>query len=195
VVDRRWGGVAADDRCRIAACGFGGTVMGDIIPVRVDGLVYLTALDGRGVQRFIEDRDHWLVKQIPKTYDRGAGRMIDDMNVMAIRFHKGQFNRRDYMEMNMAVGYSVSGFCDIFSDAEIENPLWPEDADDPRAALLTRLAEALRGVMDGSVYTSVEVPGVPTEPFWKKIKMPDPESLDAAREALAEFETWEKGNG
>ena len=30
----------------------------------------------------------------------------------------------DYMEFVMKTGYSVSGFADLFQDADIENPLW-----------------------------------------------------------------------
>lgn len=99
---------------------------GDIIKVKVGGIEYDTVIDPSGVQRFIEDRGHWLVKQIPKIWDSYLKRDIDDMNVMVRRYHRREFSQRDYAEMNMAVGYSVDGFCDLsyFRDMNVENPLW-----------------------------------------------------------------------
>lgn len=96
---------------------------GATIMVKVDGVEYPT-VKVNNVQRFIEDRDHWLVKQIPKVWDSYLEEYIDDMDVMTRRYHRKEFSKRDYMEMNMAVGYSVSGFCDVFRDVDVENPLW-----------------------------------------------------------------------
>lgn len=99
---------------------------GEVIKVRVGGVEYDTVIDALGVQRFVENRAHWLVREIPKVWDAATGRHLDDMNTMAIRFQRGDFSQREYAEMNMAVGYSVCGFADLssFEDLEIENPLW-----------------------------------------------------------------------
>lgn len=104
---------------------------GDKITVRVGGVDYATHIDQNNVQRFVENPDHWLVKQIPLTYDNYLKRDIMNMNEMARRYRNGEFSQRDYAEMNMFIGYSVSGFCELssFHDMIVENPVWAKDDD------------------------------------------------------------------
>jgi len=104
---------------------------GDKIIIKVGGIEYETVIDDAGTQRFVKNPDHWLVKQIPMIYDTYLKRDIQDMNTMARRYHQGEFSQRDYAEMNMAIGYSVSGFCELssFHDMIVENPLWASDTD------------------------------------------------------------------
>lgn len=86
----------------------------------LDGKEYLTYIDENGIQMFPEDPEHFLAKQ---TSIFGGPY---DLNEMALRYHNGEFSQRDYAEMNMAVGHSVSGFADIsdFHDMQLINPLW-----------------------------------------------------------------------
>lgn len=97
----------------------------DIIKVKVGDKFYDTVLIN-DVQRFVENPDHFLVKQLKEN----GGQF--DLNDMAIQFQSGKFSQVDYAEMNMAIGYSVSGFCDLhnFHDMKIINPLWDDDLDD-----------------------------------------------------------------
>jgi hypothetical protein len=99
---------------------------GQKIEVLVGGRPYQTEIDEHGVQRFIENPSHFLVQQIPKVWCKHMGGEIDDMNTMRIRYIDGEFNQRDYAEMHMAIGYSVSGFCELspFEDMEVLNPIW-----------------------------------------------------------------------
>jgi hypothetical protein len=99
---------------------------GDIIKITVGGIEYDTVIDQHNVQRFIENPDHFLVKQIPMIWDTYLKRNIENMNEMRRRYIQGEFSQRDYAEMNMAVGYSVCGFADLspFEDMEIINPVW-----------------------------------------------------------------------
>jgi hypothetical protein len=104
---------------------------GDRIMVKVGGVEYETVIDQYGTQRFVANPDHWLVKQIPIVWDTYLKKNIQDMNTMYYRYKNGEFSQRDYAEMNMAVGYSVSGFCDLsnFNDMIVENPLWASEDD------------------------------------------------------------------
>lgn len=104
---------------------------GDKIMVKVGGVEYETVIDEHGTQRFVKNPDHWLVKQIPMIWDSYLKRDIMNMNVMADRYRNGEFNQRDYAEMNMAIGYSVCGFCELssFNNFIVENPLWARDDD------------------------------------------------------------------
>ena len=64
-------------------------------------------------------------------YDTYLKRDIHDMNTMARRYRNGEFTQKDYAEMNIYTGYSVSGFCELssFFDMIVENPLWASDTD------------------------------------------------------------------
>jgi len=93
--------------------------------VTVGGVEYPTIITN-GVQRFIENRDFPLLKRTPLTYDRATGMNVLDLNGLAVRYHCGEFSQREYAEANMALGYSVSGFCDLssFQDMDVINPVW-----------------------------------------------------------------------
>jgi hypothetical protein len=99
---------------------------GDTVMVKVGGVEYPTIITETGTQRFIENRDHPLVVKCGQVFDRATNSMVDDMNGMVLRYHRGEFTQREYAEFNMAIGYSVSGFCELsnFQDMDIENPLW-----------------------------------------------------------------------
>jgi hypothetical protein len=99
---------------------------GDLIPV---------IIDERGVQRFKENTCLSYMAE----HDT-HGRKIDpfdpqrmhtsmcNLNTLALAFHQGKFDKRDYMEIVMS-GYSLSGFCDLstFNDWSLLNPLWEPD--------------------------------------------------------------------
>jgi len=93
---------------------------GDHLVVRFGGKEYLTYITQDGVQRFIKNPDHFLLKTVTKQYGG------NDLNDMAVRYQRNEFSQIDYAEMNMANGYSVSGFCDLssFHDIQIESPNW-----------------------------------------------------------------------
>jgi len=105
------------------------TKPGDIIKVKVGGVEYDTVINDNHTQRFIENPDHFLLKRI-RDYSGGGNPEGDvkDLNEMAIRYHHGEFSKRDYAEMNMAIGYSVSGFSELsyFEDWDIDNPIWSD---------------------------------------------------------------------
>lgn len=105
---------------------------GDTIEVMIEGKVYPTIIDDHGVHRFpansvlqymFEHNTHGKPVDMSK-----AGEMHTQMlnlNTLAVAFHQGKFDKRDYMEIVMQ-GYSVSGFCSLstFADWSIHNPLW-----------------------------------------------------------------------
>lgn len=102
-------------------------VEGQIIPVMVGDQPYETVIIN-GVQRFIEDKNNPLYRRLQRDtvgVVNPAGDIVD-LNDMAIRYHRGEFSQREYAEFNMALGYSVGGFCDLssFEDMDIDNPLW-----------------------------------------------------------------------
>lgn len=88
---------------------------GDTVKVKVGGVVYETVIDSNGTQRFRKNTAiDWLAE--------------DQLNRMALDYQAKKFTQRDYLEFNMALGYSVSGLSELsaFEDLEIENPLWEE---------------------------------------------------------------------
>lgn len=90
---------------------------GDIIKVKVGGVGYDTIIDSDGVQRFkVNTTVRYLLDANGKI----------DMNALRLAYNAGAFNKRDYAEFHMMIGYSVSGFCELspFMDWEVYNPLW-----------------------------------------------------------------------
>jgi hypothetical protein len=89
---------------------------GEVITVSVGGKEYQTIIDEYGVQRFSRSTvlDH--------LFESGCL----DLNQLNDDYRAGKFDKRDYAEFNMALGYSVSGFADLsaFQDWEIQNPVW-----------------------------------------------------------------------
>lgn len=101
---------------------------GDHFTVTVGGVEYDTEIDERGVQRFVENPDYPLVKEIKMVWDTYLNCDIRDMNTMMQRYINGEFSKREYAEMNIFIGYSVCGFADLstFHDMEINNPVWDD---------------------------------------------------------------------
>lgn len=97
---------------------------GDKIVVRVEGREYETYIDEHGTQRFPSGYAATLFE---------AG--ILDLNRVAILFHsKKGMTLDEYIQLNMDLGYSVSGFCDVIGThemntgycVEVFNPLWED---------------------------------------------------------------------
>jgi prolyl-tRNA editing enzyme YbaK/EbsC (Cys-tRNA(Pro) deacylase) len=84
--------------------------------VRVGEKFYPTFIDEDGVQRFEQNSVLCHLFQTGKL----------DLNQLAVDYHEKKFSKVDYAELNMMLGYSVSGFCDLssFQDMRITNPLW-----------------------------------------------------------------------
>lgn len=89
---------------------------GDVVTVKVGGKEYETIFDENGVQRF---RSNTVIDFLFET------RRLD-LNQLEMDYRNGKFDKRDYAEVKMALGYSVSGFADLsaFQDWDIENPVW-----------------------------------------------------------------------
>lgn len=83
--------------------------------IKVNGKEYETAFDSEGVQRFKKN------STICFLVDSGQVN-LNKLSIYCYLYDK--FSYIDYMEFIMQTGYSVSGFADLFPDAEIENPLW-----------------------------------------------------------------------
>jgi len=84
------------------------------VEVKINGVPYDTIIDNQGVQRF----------QKNNLYGYLINSGMVDLNELSCAYQNGSFTREEYMEFYRGIGYSVSGFCDIFDDVEIENPLW-----------------------------------------------------------------------
>ena len=101
---------------------------GDVIPVIIEGKLYETVIDEHGTQRF---RSNTVLDYMREhdTHGKPAAmhHQMFNLNTLAVAFHMGKFDKRDYMELVMQ-GYSVSGFCDLstFADWTISNPLWDD---------------------------------------------------------------------
>lgn len=123
---------------------------GDIVVVIVDGVPYETYIDDSGVQRFrangviraLLNDFHAYYDALNAQYGWGPSRPALNpgtlcLNEIAVRYHKGKneatppWSRRDYIEFNMMLGYSVCGLCELslMDGVKVENPLW-DDADD-----------------------------------------------------------------
>ncbi len=117
---------------------------GDRLTVMVGGQPYETIITEGGVQRFIEDPNNALYRRL-RTRGGAGGEIVNpsgdilDLNEMAVRYHKGEFSQREYAELNMALGYSVGGFCELsnFQNMDIDNPIWEEPKHPDPFLLLT----------------------------------------------------------
>jgi hypothetical protein len=89
---------------------------GDVVAVKVGGKGYTTIFDENGVQRFRTNTVLDFLFQERRL----------DLNQLEMDYRQGRFNKRDYAEVKMALGYSVSRFADLsaFQDWCIENPVW-----------------------------------------------------------------------
>ena len=84
--------------------------------MKVGEKTYPTFIDEDGVQRFFQN------SVICHLFE--AGKL--DLNQLAVDYHQKKFSQVDYAELNMMLGYSVSGWCDLssFQDMKVINPLW-----------------------------------------------------------------------
>lgn len=101
---------------------------GDIIPVKVDGILHNTVIDEHGIQRFVEDLTNpWYqrLRDYIGTVVNPNGD-IRDLNELAVYHAHGKISTEEYAKFNMDIGYSVGGFCDLssFQAMDIDNPLW-----------------------------------------------------------------------
>lgn len=95
--------------------------------VCVGGIVYPAEIV-RGTLRF---RENAVVRML---VDRG----LIDLNQVMI--YGSRLPRRDLAEFWMMLGYSVDGFCDIFTDLEVITPDWQRDG--------KLYSDGLRGISD-----------------------------------------------
>ena len=104
--------------------------MSEIIKIKINGVEYDTYIDEHGTQRFFENPNHFLVKQLK---DYGG---TEDMDSMCMKYHRGEFNQKDYAEFHMGVGYSVYGWSTLshFANMLIINPLWIDEEEDSEFA-------------------------------------------------------------
>jgi hypothetical protein len=129
--DEEWGSVDSvvsilDQITQPLLPGIPSVVEGDRITVRVGGQEYETVVVN-GIQRFVEDKHNPLYRRLRSRYDGviNPDGDIADLNEMTVMAAKGKISPREYAEFNMALGYSVCGFADIFdSTFHIDNPLW-----------------------------------------------------------------------
>lgn len=109
-----------------------------IIIVSVGKRKFRTALDDRGIQRFLpHDRGNPKLKKLMKKWDKyikgnTSGRWNGDYdpNRMNIDYHNGRWTRDDLLFYETGSGWSVSGFTDIstYQNLPIHNPLWENEA-------------------------------------------------------------------
>lgn len=122
---------------------------GDFITVRVGGIDYQTTISAQGTQRFVEDPDNPWLKRLRHNTVGGYNPQgdIEDLNAMAALYQRGGLTQREYAEMNIAIGYSVGGFCELnsFDDMDIDNPLWSAP-DEPDPSDVVQLGEVPRKV-------------------------------------------------
>lgn len=109
-------------------------MVNEIIIVKVDGREFETYIDEHGVQRFLENaairRYVDFANEGPPDFKIKEGAYT--LNDLWIDWHESSredFPIEDMMVFYTMMGYSVSGFADVFPDAYIENPRW-EDNDE-----------------------------------------------------------------
>jgi hypothetical protein len=107
-------------------------VPGDTVEVSLEGKIYDTIIDSRGVQRFRKntvldfmfrhDKDG---RPLNMTDGRDIHNGMLNLNTLAVAFHQDKLDMRDYCEVVMS-GYSVSGFLDHheFAAWRLQNPVW-----------------------------------------------------------------------
>lgn len=136
---------------------------GDFITVRVGGVEYQTTISAHGTQRFVEDPDNPLLKRLRRSTTGGYNPQgdVEDLNAMALLYQRGGISQREYAEMNIANGYSVSGFCDLgsFDDMDIDNPLWdaPEEPDPNDVVPLGEIPRTVAAVLLAALSESEEI--------------------------------------
>lgn len=87
-----------------------------IIKVKIGRFQYDTVIDKQGTQRFVEN------SVIVHLFNTG----VLDLNKLGQDYLAKKFSKKDYLELHVMLGYSISGFCDLstFFDVKLNNPLW-----------------------------------------------------------------------
>ena len=93
--------------------------------IKVNGDTYSTIIDEHGIQRFPKNR---IVEDLLKETNHGnVGRYLD-LNEIWCRSQKhgyeGGYTADELREFYRLIGISICGYAEVFSNAEIENPMW-----------------------------------------------------------------------
>jgi len=95
-------------------------VPGDKIMIKIGNRKIETYIDPHGTQR---------ITPVNKLYNYlyECGKL--DLNRLAVAVDTGQFKFKDYFELYLSIGYSVSGFSELsrFQKYQIKNPLWEQE--------------------------------------------------------------------
>lgn len=87
------------------------------IKVKIGGKEYDTVMVD-GVQRFPQNR---IIRDL---LDAATETGKIDLNLIADRSHFKVYTGAERRELYRLIGYSVSGYCEIFTGDNVENPLW-----------------------------------------------------------------------
>lgn len=107
----------------------------EYIEVKVNGKPYQTYIDEHKVQRFVPNR---AVERFVDSANEitcgfrelAEGLNLYDLNRLKRDVFKGEISLQEMIDIYTMIGYSVSGFADVFwdYDVEIENPRWADSA-------------------------------------------------------------------
>lgn len=85
-----------------------------------------------GVQRFHENRIVWDMLEVcrgecpPSWMKVAAGQRSLDLNEIALRVARKVYTENERRELYRMIGYSISGYAEIFPKDRIFNPLWED---------------------------------------------------------------------
>jgi len=100
-------------------------VVGDIIPIKINGVEIMTEIDEHCVQRL--PRNKIIDYYICGTYNKERTDLIGcKLNEIAEKVAYGRFSEEDRRFVYQNIGYSVCGYQECFEDDVIENPLWED---------------------------------------------------------------------
>lgn len=93
---------------------------GDKIMIKIGNRNVETYIDPHGTQR---------ITPVNKLYAYLYETKKLDLNMLAVAVDTGQFSFKEYFEMYLSIGYSVSGFSELsrFQKYQIKNPVWERD--------------------------------------------------------------------
>lgn len=102
------------------------------ITILFNGTPIETIFDPHGTQRFRKNYNNPYLSRmvtIAGNPNNPEGD-IKDLNQLCMMFVRGQIPVQDYIQVNMDLGYSVAGFCEVMDSHEIpcdiKNPIWEE---------------------------------------------------------------------
>ena len=90
------------------------------IPINMNGRVYITEIDGIGVQRFRKNRA--VEKLLNLATQHGFG-----INQLSLEQQNGTLTKAELQELYRLIGTSVDHYADVFHNQDIDNPLWDID--------------------------------------------------------------------